>query len=209
MLIGCARVWKADGNQLLDLQSDALVRADVKAKRIYGDEASGRKDHRPGLETCLKTLQPGNTFVVCKLDRLGRDLKHLMNTVDDLRGREVGFRVLAGAGADIDTTTANGAWCSGSLYPWRSLSATSSPSAPGRAWAARARGRLGGRPRRMDRAMLKMAMSAMAAREAKAQDLARRPGIKTTTLHMYVHGDGTPKEPGQTLLERENPAAAI
>ena len=57
--------------------------------------------------------------------------------------------------------------------------------------------------------MLKMAMSVMAARETKAQDLARRPGIKTTTLHMYVNGDGTPKEPGQTLLERVDPAAAV
>ena len=139
MLIGYAPVSKADGSQLPDLQRDALMRADVEAKRIYGDEASGRKDHRPGLEACLKTLQPGNTFVVCKLHRLRRDLKHLMNTVDDLRGREVGFRVLAGAGAEIDTTTANGARSSGSLYPWRSLSVRSSPSAPGPAWPRRGR----------------------------------------------------------------------
>ena len=141
MLIGCARVSKADGSQLLDLQRDALMRDDVEAERIYEDEASERKDHRPSLEACLKTLQPGNTFVVCNLDRLGRGLKHLVNTVDELRGREVGFRVLAGvgAGAEIDSTTANGAWCSGSLFPWRSLSASSSPSTPGPAWLQRGR----------------------------------------------------------------------
>ena len=108
MLIGYARVSKADGSQLLDLQRDALLDAGVAAERVYEDRASGRKDHRPGLNACLKALQPGNTFVVWKLDRLGRDLKHLVSTVDELRARGVGLRVLAGAGAEIDTTTANG-----------------------------------------------------------------------------------------------------
>ena len=204
MLIGYARVSKADGSQLLDLQRDALIRAGVEAGRIYEDRASGRKDHRPGLDSCLKALQPGNTLVVWKLDRLGRDLKHLVNTVDELRGREIGFRVLAGAGAEIDTTTANGRLVFGifaSLAEFeRELIAERTRAGLA---AARARGRLGGRPRKMDRAMLRMAMNAMASRETNAQDLARRLGITTTTLYMYVNGDGTPKEPGQRLLEKE------
>ena len=204
MLIGYARVSKADGSQLLDLQRDALIRAGVEADRIYEDRASGRKDHRPGLDSCLKAQQPGNTLVVWKLDRLGRDLKHLVNTVDELRGREIGFRVLAGAGAEIDTTTANGRLVFGifaSLAEFeRELIAERTRAGLA---AARARGRLGGRPRKMDRAMLRMAMNAMASRETNAQDLARRLGITTTTLYMYVNGDGTPKEPGQKLLEKE------
>ena len=108
MLTGYARVSKADGSQLLDLQRDVLIGAGADEERIYQDRASGRRDHRPGLEACLKALQPGNTFVIWKLDRLGRDLKHLVTTVDELRTREVGLRVLAGAGAEIDTSTANG-----------------------------------------------------------------------------------------------------
>ena len=64
MLIGYARVSKADGSQLLDLQRDALIDAGVAEERIYEDLASGRKDHRPGLDACLKALQPGNTFIV-------------------------------------------------------------------------------------------------------------------------------------------------
>jgi DNA invertase Pin-like site-specific DNA recombinase len=75
---------------------------------VYQDLASGRKDDRPGLAACLKALQPGNTLVVWKLDRLGRDLKHLVNTVDELSRQGIGLKVLAGAGAQIDTTTANG-----------------------------------------------------------------------------------------------------
>ena len=87
MLIGYIRVSKSDGSQVLDLQHDALLDAGVDPERVYKDLASGRKDDRPGLRACLKALQPGNTLVVWKLDRLGRDLKHLINTVDDLNKR--------------------------------------------------------------------------------------------------------------------------
>ena len=108
MLIGYMRVSKHDGSQNLNLQRDALIEAGVSSKRIYSDMASGRIDPRPGLESCLKALQPGNTLVVWKLDRLGRNLKHLIDTVEDLRKRNIGFKVLAGSGAQIDTMTPNG-----------------------------------------------------------------------------------------------------
>lgn len=202
MLIGYARVSKADGSQLLDLQRDALLEAGVAEGRIYEDRASGRKDHRPGLDACLKALQPANTLVVWKLDRLGRDLKHLVTMVDDLRARKAGLRVLAGAGAEIDTTSANGRFVFGifaALAEFERDLITERTRA-GLA-AARARGRQGGRPRKMDLAMLRMAMNAMASRETNAQELARRLGITTTTLYAYVNGDGTVKAPGQKLLD--------
>src|SRR5262245_23100369 len=101
MLIGYMRVSKSDGTQTLDLQRDALLAAGVPSERLYEDLASGRKDTRPGLEACLKALQPNNTLVVWKLDRLGRDLKHLVSLVTDLRQREVGLKVLAGTDAQI------------------------------------------------------------------------------------------------------------
>lgn len=66
------------------------------------------KDDRPGLAACVKALRRGDTLVVWKLDRLGRDLRHLVNLVDDLTKRNIGLRVLAGEGASIDTSTANG-----------------------------------------------------------------------------------------------------
>ena len=108
MFIGYIRVSKSDGSQALDLQRDALIKSGVDARYIYDDLASGRKDNRPGLNSCLKALQPGNTLVVWKLDRLGRDMKHLVNLVDDLNKKGIGFKVLSGSGAEIDTTTANG-----------------------------------------------------------------------------------------------------
>ncbi|MHB8285538.1 MAG: recombinase family protein [Caulobacteraceae bacterium] len=107
-LIGYARVSKADGSQVHDLQRDALTEGGVKSAHIYQDSASGRRDDQPGLEACLKALRSGDTLVVWKLDRLGRDLRHLVNLVGDLTARNVGLKVLAGEGASIDTTTANG-----------------------------------------------------------------------------------------------------
>lgn len=83
MFIGYVRVSKSDGSQVLDLQKDALIASGVLEERMYEDLCSGRKDDRPGLNACLKSLQPGNTLVVWKLDRLGRDLRHLIQLIDN------------------------------------------------------------------------------------------------------------------------------
>jgi len=93
MLIGYMRVSKNDGSQTLDLQRDALIAAGVKEDRCYSDHISSQKDSRPGLEACFKALQPGNTLIVWKLDRLGRNLKELVTMIEDLRQRQVGFGV--------------------------------------------------------------------------------------------------------------------
>ncbi len=201
LLIGYARVSKSDGVQTLDPQRDALLSAGLVPERIYEDIAAGRNDARPGLTACLKALQPGNTLVLWKLDRLGRDLRHLVNTVEDLRVRGVNLKVLAGAGAEIDTTTANGRLAFGIFAAFaefeRELIAERTQAGLA---AARARGRLGGRPRKMDRATLNMAMAAMADPKAVAADVAKRLGMTTTTLYTYVNGDGSPKAPGSALL---------
>ena len=203
MLIGYIRVSKNDGSQILDLQKDAVLSAGVKPERIYQDLASGRKDDRPGLRTCLKALQPGNTLVVWKLDRLGRDLKHLVNTVDDLNQNNVGLKVLAGTGAQIDTTTANGRLVFGIFAALAEFEAEliRERTKAGLA-SARARGRLGGRPRKMTMETLKMAMAAMTDPTSKSTEVAQRLGMTTTTLYTYVNADGTPKEAGQRLLDQ-------
>ena len=90
MLIGYARVSKADGSQSLDLQQDALRAEGVEAINLYHDLASGVRDDRPGLDSCLRALRKGDVLVVWKLDRLGRNLAHLVNTVQDLSTRGVG-----------------------------------------------------------------------------------------------------------------------
>ncbi|TFD32970.1 recombinase family protein [Cryobacterium sp. TMT1-19] len=89
MHVGCMRVSKANGSQSTDLQRDALLAAGVPAGDLYEDRASGKKNGRPHLAACLKALRHGDTLLVQKLDRLGRDHDH-----PDL-----------GPGAAIDTTT--------------------------------------------------------------------------------------------------------
>lgn len=213
MLIGYVRVSKSDGSQTLSPQHDAMLQAGVEPERIYHDLASGRHDARPGLQSCLKALQPGNTLVLWKLDRLGRDLRHLVTTAEDLRARGIGLKVLTGAGAQIDTTTANGRLAFGIFAAFaefeRELIAERTNAGLA---AARARGRMGGRPRKMDGATLTMAMAAMSDPKANAADVARRLGMTTTTLYTYLNGDGSPKAAGSAVLDgtamRGRPAAA-
>jgi DNA invertase Pin-like site-specific DNA recombinase len=166
MLIGYARVSKADGSQSLDLQHDALRAAGVERDNIYDDLASGGRDDRPGLTACLKSLRDGDVLVVWKLDRLGRSLAHLVNTVKELSDRKIGLRVLTGKGAQIDTTTASGRMVFGifatlaeferDLIRERTMAGLAS---------ARARGRKGGRKFALTKAQVRLAQAAMAQRD--------------------------------------------
>lgn len=135
--IGYMRVSKADGFLATDLQ----------------------REDRPGLASCLKALRPGDTLVVWKLDRFGRDLRHLINTVHDLTACGIGLKVLTGHGAAIDTITAAGELVFGIfaalakfervLIAERTIAGLVS---------ARARGRQGGLPFKMTTAKLRLAM---------------------------------------------------
>jgi len=201
MLLGYMRVSKADGSQVLDLQQDALLAAGVGPDRIYEDLATGRHDARPGLEACLKALRPGDTLVVWKLDQLGRNLRHLVTLVEDLRQREVGLHVLTGQGAQIDTTTANGRLVFGIFAALAEFEADliRERTQAGLA-AARARGRHGGRPRKMTPTVLRMVMAALADRTTNATQVAQHLGVNRTTLYLYVNGDGSLKARGHALL---------
>lgn len=144
MLIGYMRVSTAD--QSTDLQRDALIGAGVADRDIYMDKASGKKDDRPGLDACLKALRPGDTLIVWKLDRLGRTLRHLVATVQELAERQVAFKVLTGHGAEVDTGTAAGKLVFGIFAALAEFEREliSERTRAGLA-AARARGRKGGR----------------------------------------------------------------
>lgn len=203
MLIGYKRVSKSDGSQTTDLQHDALLAAGVDEKHIYEDLASGKRDARPGLEAALKALRPGDTLVVWKLDRLGRDLKHLITVVDSLAERKVGFRVLAGHGASIDTTTPSGKLVFGIFAALaefeRDLIAERTRAGLA---AARARGRSGGAPFKMTPAKLRLAMAAMGQKETVVGDLCKELGISRQTLYRHVGPDGSLRPSGNKLLEK-------
>lgn len=101
-LIGYARVSKSDGPQTMDLQRDAFLAVGADPDHMYEDKTSGNKADRPELASCLKALRAGDSLLVWKLDRLGRNLRHLVNIVHELPIRGVGLKVLTGQGAEID-----------------------------------------------------------------------------------------------------------
>jgi DNA invertase Pin-like site-specific DNA recombinase len=204
VLIGYMRVSKANGSQGFDLQRDALLAAGVKPSQLYKDQASGKKDDRPGLEACLKSLRDGDTLLVWKLDRLGRNLRHLVNTIHDLMERKIGFRVLSGQGTIIDTSTAGGRLVFGifaalaeferELIRERTIAGLSS---------ARARGRHGGRPYTMTPAKLRLAQAAMAKRDSTVGDLCKELGVTRQTLYRFVDPKGELRADGTKLLKRK------
>jgi DNA invertase Pin-like site-specific DNA recombinase len=202
MLIGYMRVSKTDGSQVLDLQRDALLHAGIEPGHLYGDMASGKRDDRPGLAACLKALRPGDTLVLWKLDRLGRDLRHLINTVHDLTQRGIGFKVLTGHGASIDTTTPSGKLVFGIFAALAEFEREliSERTKAGLA-SARARGRKGGAPFKMTAAKLRVAMAVMGRPETKVSDLCRDLGVTRQTLYRHVGPDGSIRKDGQKLLE--------
>jgi DNA invertase Pin-like site-specific DNA recombinase len=201
MLIGYMRVSKADGSQTTDLQRDALTAAAVAANHIYEDRASGKIDARPGLDAALKALREGDTLIVWKLDRLGRDLRHLVNTVHDLAQRGIGFRVLSGHGASIDTTTSAGKLVFGIFAALAEFERELiSERTKAGLESARARGRTGGAPYKMTAAKLRLAMAAMGQPETKVGSLCNELGITRQTLYRHVAPDGSLRDDGEKLL---------
>ncbi|TFD30414.1 recombinase family protein [Cryobacterium sp. TMT1-19] len=204
MLVGYMRVSKADGSQSTDLQWDALLAAGVDQGNLYEDRASGKKDDRPQLAACLKALREGDALLVWKLDRLGRDLRHLVNTVHDLTDRGIGLKVLTGEGAAIDTTTASGKLVFGIFAALAEFERAliSERTVAGLA-AARARGRTGGRPFKMTPAKVRLAMAAMGQKETKVSDLCKELGITRQTLYRHVSPAGELRSDGAKLLSKK------
>jgi len=192
MLVGYARVSTED--QSLDLQRDALTHAGCE--RVFTDVASGAKDERSGLTEALAFLRPGDTLAVWKLDRLGRSLKHLIETVAALQARKIGFRSLQ---ESIDTTTSGGKLI---FHVFGALAEFERDLIRERTRAglqsARARGRRGGRPRALDEKRLALARSLHKDAGNTVGDICATLGISRATFYRHVPPrDGNPQAAGR------------
>jgi len=183
-LVGYARVSTTD--QELCLQIDALRQHGVKKEHLFCDKISGAKEDRPGLAACNETLRKGDTLVVWRLDRLGRSMRHLVNMIEELKERGIGFRSISDG--MIDTTSASGElvlniFSALAQFERRLIQERTKAGLA----AARARGRIGGRPV-MDRnhPKIKLANKLFCDKTIELDDICSTLKISRSTLYRYV-----------------------
>src|SRR5215203_5247190 len=183
MLIGYARV--STNEQNLDLQRDALKKAGCE--QIYDDYVSGTKARRPGLENAFSHLRPGDTLVVWRLDRLGRSLRHLIDTVTGLQDKGIGFKSIT---ESIDTTTSGGKLV---FHIFSSLAQFETEIIRERTQAglqaARSRGRTGGRPKAMTEKQVDMLRNLASDKNRSVKEICQTLGISRNTFYRYVKTD--------------------
>lgn len=182
MLIGYARVSTQD--QKPELQLDTLQQAGCE--KVFIEKASGAQRDRPQLKAALDYVRAGDTLVVWKLDRLARSLKQLIETLELLESREIGFRSLT---ETIDTTSSGGrlifhifaalAEFERSLIKERTKAGLA---------AARARGRLGGRPPSLSEDDLVIATALLRDPDITVEEVARRLKVSASTLYRHLPG---------------------
>jgi DNA invertase Pin-like site-specific DNA recombinase len=180
MLIGYARVSTTD--QTLALQQDALTHAGCE--QLYTDTVSGSVTDRPGLSQALSHLRSGDTLVVWRLDRLGRSLPHLIETIRQLHERGIGFRSLQ---EQLDTTTSGGKLVFhvfGALAEFeRDLIRERTQAG---LQAARARGRLFGRPKALTPQQVKQLRTFAKDKRNTVMEICETLGISRATFYRYV-----------------------
>ena len=185
MLIGYARISTNEQNLNLNLQTDALTKAGCE--KIFTDTASGAKSDRTGLTEAINFMRKGDTLCVWKLDRLGRSLKHLIETVLALQALGKGFCSLQ---ENIDTTTSGGKLF---FHIFGALAEFERDIIRERTRAglasARSRGRLGGRPSIMNSKKLKMAISLYADGKTQVGEICETLGISRATFYRHLFRD--------------------
>ena len=192
MLIGYARV--STHEQLLDLQIDALAKASCDPAKTYTDKISSRKAERPELKRALDQLREGDTFVVWRLDRLGRSLRELIDLVNLIHTKGAGFRSLT---EHMDTTTPGGKLV---FHFFAALAEFERDIIQERTRAglaaARARGRKGGRPPldkdASKRKKIEMARTLNADPSTSIEDICKTLHISRATLYRYLSSAQSP-----------------
>jgi len=179
--LGYARISTADQDP--QLQLDAL--AVVDCLKIYTDIASGTKADRPQWQACLADLRPGDTLIIWKIDRLGRNLRDLIDIVTTLQTRGVGVRSLTNG--IVDTTTAHGTFVFGifALMAEYEAALIKERTQAGLA-AARARGRTGGRKPKMTPALINKAQRMYNARQFTMAEIAQSCDVTPMTIYRNI-----------------------
>ncbi|WP_339349098.1 recombinase family protein [uncultured Alteromonas sp.] len=197
MILGYARVSTQE--QSIDLQLDALNKAGCD--EVYQEKYSGKSRNRPELEFCLRTLREGDVLVVWKLDRLARSLKDLVDIINELENKRVGFRSIT---ESIDTTTTGGklvfhifgalAEFEHNLIRERTIAGLA---------AARARGRKGGRKPSMSKADIRKAAAMLKDPNITKKEVAEHFKISRLTLNKSLAREGFDGLPNRQDLDKD------
>src|SRR6266446_472324 len=185
MLIGYARVSTTD--QTLNLQQDALEK--IGCTKIFTDTASGATTERQGLDEALNYVREGDTLVVWRLDRLGRSLKHLIETITNLNNRKIGFKSIT---ENIDTTTSGGKLIFhifGALAEFERDIIRERTQAG--LLAARARGRKGGQPKALTPKQAAIAQQLYNDKNNSISEICKTLNISRATLYRYIKVETT------------------
>jgi len=184
MIIGYARVSTVD--QVLDMQVDALKNAGCE--RIYKDKSLGRGFNRSQLKECLNALREGDELVVWKLDRLGRSIKNLIETVQELNQNGVEFKSLI---ENLDTSSSDGKLVFDVFDVFDVLAEFERNLISERTKegleAARKRGRKGGRPKKLSAEKIKMAKKLLKDPEQTVKGVAEMLGVGRNTLYRNLN----------------------
>ena len=180
MKIGYARVSTEDQN--LDMQIDALKEA--KCDHIYEEKMSGKINDRPALDKALNFMRKGDTLVVWKLDRLGRSLRHLIEVINNLMDGSMFFM---SPQENIDTTSTSGKLI---FHIFAALAEFEreiiSERTKGGLNAARARGRFGGRPKKLNEEQAQMVKKMWKDHTISIEEICRSFDISRSTLYLYL-----------------------
>ncbi|BCZ98030.1 TPA: recombinase family protein [Legionella pneumophila] len=200
MKIGYVRIFKAEDRQLLKLQIDSLIKYGVERVNIYQDLVSDKSEYFPGLDACLRALHKGDILVVWKLDRLARDLNHLINIVQDISAQGGDFKVLTGSKA-IDTSKDSGKFI---FYIFAALAEFEQEVIQEQKIIglklARARGKNGGRKFLLTKEQVTLAQESMQQKDTNVSTLCKELGISKQTLYRYISPEGNLREYGKNVL---------
>ena len=194
MIVGYSRI--SHSSQDHAAQNDALLKAG--AERLFIETGTGTRIDRPELAKMLDFMRPGDTCLVYRLDRLSRNLRDLLSLMDRFSEREINFRSVTEA---IDSSSPSGKLALHMLAAMsqHEIESLKARTAAGRA-AARARGRMGGRPRSMDEGKLRIARALMTDQSLSMKEIAQQVGVAPSTLYRTIPG-------GRGALELAAPSA--
>jgi len=180
--VGYARV--STGLQNLDLQNDSLH--NFGCEKIFTDQVSGARGKRPGLESALEFVREGDTLVVWRLDRLGRNMEDLISIVNRLNERRIGFHSLQET-ITMDKTSSTGQLMFHLFAAFAEFERNLilERTAAGRV-AARARGRVGGRPDKLKKDDIKL-VKTLADNKIPIKNIAQKFGVSRTTVYRYLN----------------------